>query len=760
MPVRHGQLGDPAAIGRGVGRRTGSGKMGTMTVDATALVVPVPPPARKVPHLRAHHGDTFTDSYEWMREKESPELVDYLKRENEYTDAVTRGQEPLREAIFNEIKDRTQETDLSVPARKKGWWYYSRTEEGKQYGIQCRVAAEDTGDPGRDWTPPEVVAGRPVPGEQVLLDGNELAEGKPFFSLGGMSVTEDGTLLAYCEDNAGDERFTLRIKDLGTGALLPDEVPDIFYGLSFSPDGSRVYYTVVDDSWRPYQVRAHTLGTPVADDVVVYQEDDVAMWTGFEVSADRTQLLISIGCSEYSEYRVLDLARPQDGLTTLISRDERILYDAEPVSIGGVPHYLLTHDRGAKNSMVSLVAAAEFSWPLAEQAWTTVVPHDDDVRVNGVAVTRTHLVLSVRKDTIERVQVLPLAGLGTADQGLPTEPDFDEELFTSNLANAEFDSPIIRLSYASYLTPPRVYDYVLEDGSLELRKETEVRGGYDPADYVAERQWAPAADGTLIPLSVIRRADLAQDGTNPAVVYAYGSYEVSMDPAFSVARLSLLDRGIIFVTAHIRGGGEMGRGWYEQGKKLAKKNTFTDFVDATTHLVTSGWVDAARIAAMGGSAGGLLMGAVANLAPEKYRAIVAQVPFVDALTTILDPELPLSALEWEEWGNPITDPEVYRYMKEYTPYENVRPVAYPRIAAVTSYNDTRVLYVEPAKWVAQLRETTTGTEPIVLKTEMDGGHGGASGRYSRWRDVAWDYAFAADAVGATAVLARSTSSVE
>ncbi|MFJ6000991.1 S9 family peptidase [Arthrobacter sp. NPDC092385] len=731
-----------------------------MTVDATALVVPVPPPARKVPHLRTHHGDTFVDSYEWMREKESPELIDYLKRENEYTDAVTRDQEPLREAIFNEIKDRTQETDLSVPARKKGWWYYSRTEEGKQYGIQCRVAAEDTGDLGRDWTPPEVVAGRPVPGEQVLLDGNELAEGKPFFSLGGMSVTEDGTLLAYCEDNAGDERFTLRIKDLGTGALLPDEVPNIFYGLSFSPDGSRVYYTVVDDSWRPYQVRAHTLGTPVADDVVVYQEDDVAMWTGFEVSADRTQLLISIGCSEYSEYRVLDLSRPQDGLTTLIPRDERILYDAEPLSIGGVPHYLLTHDRGAKNSMVSLVAAAEFSRPLAEQAWTTVVPHDDDVRVNGVAVTRTHLVLSVRKDTIERVQVLPLAGLGTADQGLPTEPDFDEELFTSNLANAEFDSPIIRLSYASYLTPPRVYDYVLEGGSLELRKETEVRGGYDPADYVAERQWAPAADGTLIPLSVVRRADLAQDGTNPAVVYAYGSYEVSMDPAFSIARLSLLDRGIIFVTAHIRGGGEMGRSWYEQGKKLNKKNTFTDFVDATTHLVTSGWVDAGRIAAMGGSAGGLLMGAVANLAPEKYRAIVAQVPFVDALTTILDPELPLSALEWEEWGNPITDPEVYRYMKEYTPYENVRPVAYPRIAAVTSYNDTRVLYVEPAKWVAQLRETTTGTEPIVLKTEMDGGHGGASGRYSRWRDVAWDYAFAADAVGATEVLARSTSSVE
>ncbi|MCU1632083.1 MAG: oligopeptidase [Micrococcaceae bacterium] len=731
-----------------------------MTVDAPALVTPVPPPARKVPFERTHHGDTFVDHYEWMRDKESPELVEYLQRENAYTESVTQHQEPLRDAIFTEIKDRTQETDLSVPARKRGWWYYSRTEEGKQYGIQCRVAAHDTGDLGRDWTPPDVVPGQPVTGEQILLDGNDLAEGKPFFSLGGMSVTEDGTLLAYCEDNAGDERFTLRIKDLGTNELLPDEVPNIFYGLSFSPDGSRVYYTVVDDSWRPYQVRAHTLGTPVADDVVVYQEDDVAMWTGFEVSADRTQLLISIGCSEYSEYRVLDLARPADGLTTLISRDERILYDAEPVTIDDARYYLLTHDRNAKNSMVSLVAADQFTRPLAEQDWTTVVPHDDAVRVNGVTVTQTHLVLSVRKDTIERVQVLPLAGLGTPEQGLPAEPDFDEELFTSNLANAEFDSPIIRLVYASYLTPPRVYDYVLEDGTLELRKETEVRGGYDPAQYVAERQWAPAADGTLIPLSVVRRAELAQDGTNPAVIYAYGSYEASMDPSFSIARLSLLDRGIIYVTAHIRGGGEMGRSWYEQGKKLTKKNTFTDFVDATTHLSTSGWADPNRVAAIGGSAGGLLMGAVANLAPEKYQAIVAQVPFVDALTTILDPELPLSALEWEEWGNPITDQEVYRYMKEYTPYENVRPVAYPRIAAVTSFNDTRGLYVEPAKWVAQLRETTTGSEPIVLKTEMDGGHGGASGRYSRWRDVAWDYAFAADAIGATEVLSRSTSLVE
>ncbi|WP_309124484.1 prolyl oligopeptidase family serine peptidase, partial [Arthrobacter sp.] len=472
---------------------------------------------------------------------------------------------------------------------------------------------------------------------------------------------------------------------------------------------------------------------------------------------DRTQLLIGIGCSEYSEYRVLDLENQDAGLVTLIPRSERVLYEPEPLRVEGRLHYLLTHDRGAKNSMVSLAAAEQFSRPLAEQEWLTVVEHDDAVRVHGATVTATHVLVSVRKDTTMRVQIMPREGLGTPAQQPAIEPAFDEALYTCNLAGAEFESPMIRLSYASYFTPPRVYDYLLDGGVLTLRKETEVRGGYRSEEYVAERQWAPATDGTLIPLSVLRRRDLEQNGMNPAVIYAYGSYEISMDPGFSISRLSLLDRGVIFVVAHIRGGGEMGRTWYESGKKLAKKNTFTDFVDVTTHVAESGWVDPERIAAIGGSAGGLLMGAVANLAPEKYLAIVAQVPFVDALTTILDPELPLSALEWEEWGNPITDPDVYRYMKEYTPYENIRPTAYPRIAAVTSFNDTRVLYVEPAKWVARLREVTTGSEPIVLKTEMDGGHGGASGRYEQWKDVAWDYAFVADALGATRVLSGTAS---
>lgn len=719
--------------------------------------VPQPPVAKLVPSRREHHGDVFIDNYEWLREKESPEVVEHLKAENAYQEAMTAHQEPLREAIFQEIKGRTQETDLSVPSRKDGWWYYSRSAEGKEYSIQCRVRARDTGDRVADWTPPSVEAGVAIDGEEVLLDGNVEAEGQPFFSIGGAAVTIDGNLYAYAVDNAGDERFTLRIKDLRTGELLPDVIENIFYGIAFSPDGTRLCYTVVDDSWRPYQVKSHVLGTPVTEDEVLYQEDDAAMWLGFDLSADRRHLVLGIGCSEFSETKLLRFDDLDAGLTTVISRDEHILYEAEPFLLDGKETLLLTHNKDAINSMVSLVDPEELAKPLDEQDWRTVVEHSPEVRVNGAGVTSTHLVLSVRKDTIERVQVLPLTGLGTAAQARPVEPEFDEELYTAGVSGSDYEAPVIRMGYTSYFTPSRVYDFVLPtsqlpSGELLLRKESPVLGGYTASDYVATREWATADDGTRVPLSVLRHASVKQDGTAAGLVYGYGSYEMSMDPGFGVARLSLLDRGIVMVIAHIRGGGELGRHWYEDGKKLTKKNTFTDFIAATDWLAASGWASPSRIAAMGGSAGGLLMGAVANLAPEKYAAVVAQVPFVDALTTILDPDLPLSALEWEEWGNPITDPEAYAYMKSYTPYENVRSVPYPKIAAVTSFNDTRVLYVEPAKWVQALRSASTGSEPIVMKIEMDGGHGGASGRYVQWRERAWDYAFVADALGATELL--------
>ncbi|MGY3564520.1 S9 family peptidase [Sinomonas sp. RB5] len=740
----------------------------------TEATVPEAPVAKKVPSTREHHGDAFVDPYEWLREKDNPEVIAHLAAENAYTDAVTAGQQPLRDAIFEEIKRRTQETDLSVPARKDGWWYYARTVEGQQYPIYCRVRADSAGGPARGavdegtldaWTPPAVVPGTAVPGEQVLLDGNAEAEGHPFFALGGAAVSRDGTLYAYSVDTAGDETFTLRVKDLRTGEHLPEVIEGVFYGLEFDPDGSRLFYMVADDSWRPYQVRVHVLGTPPEQDTVLYQEDDVAQWTGIDLSSDRRWLLVGIGNSEYSETRILDLADPDAALRLVLGREERILHSAEPFEHGGRTRLLLLHDGrpqgpegSAPNSMLSLVDLSETSKPLSEQRWSTLVPHDEQVKVEGADVSATHLIVTLRRDTVTTVRFAPLAdAVEAADAGRTpsfVEPQFGEELYTAGGGVTEHGAPVARLSFTSYVTPPRVYDYVLATGELLLRKETPVLGGYDPGQYVAERAWATADDGTRVPLSVVRRASVERDGTNPALVYGYGSYEVSMDPAFAIARLSLLDRGIVFVVAHVRGGGELGRHWYEDGKKLHKRNTFTDFVAATDWVASSGWADPARIACMGGSAGGLLIGAVLNLAPEKYAAAVAQVPFVDALTTILDPELPLSALEWEEWGNPIEDAEVYAYMKSYTPYENIRRAPYPKVAAVTSFNDTRVLYVEPAKWVQALRAATTSGQPIVLKTEMDAGHGGASGRYEAWKERAWDYAFIADALGARELLPR------
>ncbi len=707
---------------------------------------PQAPQTLKVPTPRTHHGDTFTDDYAWLRDTGSAQVLAHLEAENAYADAVTLHQAPLREALFQEIKAHTVETDLSVPVRKRGWWYFNRTSEGSQYAVQCRVAATDEGDLAADWTPPSIEAGVPIEGEEVLLDGNVEAAGKPFFSLGGMVVSDDGTLLAYAQDNAGDERFTLRIKNLDTGQLLPDTIENVFYGLAFSPNGARVFYTVVDESWRPHQVKRHTLGSDPQTDVVVFQEDDPGMWLGFDLSPDRTELLLVIGNSEYSETLVLDLNDEKAVPVMLVAREHRLLHSVEPVVLEDGRAYVITHDRDALNNMVSLLRTDQVALPYAQQRWETIIEHRGTVKVEDTAATATHLVVALRKDTTERLAILPLAGLGTPAQAEAVEPAFDEKLYAVSLVNAEFEAPMIRLAYTSDITPARIYDYLLADGALTLRKQTRVND-YNPAHYLATRDWAEAADGTRIPLTILRRADLSNDCPHPVLISGYGSYEASTDPGFGIPRLSLLDRGVVMVTAHVRGGGEMGRQWYLDGKKLSKKNTFTDFVDATTHLVKTGWADPSRIVAMGGSAGGLLMGAVANLAPQLYAGIVAQVPFVDALTSILDPDLPLSALEWEEWGNPIEDASVYEYMKSYSPYENVAALPYPRIAAVTSLHDTRVLCVEPAKWVSKLREETTGDEPIIMKVEMDGGHGGASGRYEGWKTRAWDYAFVLDALG-------------
>ncbi len=715
-----------------------------------------PPQIRRQPVERAFHGHVFSDPYEWLRDKESPEVLGHLAAENDYAEASTAHLAGLRESIFGEIKGRTQETDLSVPNRRGSWWYFSRTVEGGAHQVFCRVPAAVSGDLLADWTPPVVEPGSPLAGEQVLLDANAESAKHEFYSLGSFDVAEDGSLLAWSEDTAGDERFVLRVKDLTTGALLADEIPGTFYGAFLAPDARAVYYTVVDETWRPHQLRRHVLGTPVADDVVVLEETDPAMWLGAGLSADRRWIVVDAACSEYSEVRLQPVADPAAPFRVVLPRTDRVLYEAEPFVLDGQERILLTHDHEAPNSRVSLMDPAHLGLPVAQVPLRDVVPASATERVNGCAVTATHLVVSVRADTTLRVRLVPLTGLAGDAAAAPVEPAFEEALYTATVSAAEHDAPVVRLSYTSFTTPPRVYDVFVsgatgDDDALPaeplLRREATVLGGYDPADYTVERDWATAADGTRIPVSLVRRADLDPSAPAPVLQYAYGSYEHSTDPAFSVSRLSLLDRGVIWAVAHVRGGGELGRAWYEHGKKLHKTNTFTDYVAVTDHLAARPDVDERRIVVMGGSAGGLLVGAVLNLAPEKYCGALAAVPFVDPLTSILDPSLPLTALEWEEWGNPIEDPHVYRYMRDYSPYENVRPLPYPPVLAVTSLNDTRVLYVEPAKWVAALRGATTSGEPVLLRCEMAGGHGGASGRYAQWKDTAWEYAWVLDRMG-------------
>ncbi|MFF0492976.1 S9 family peptidase [Nocardia sp. NPDC004068] len=707
-----------------------------MALDSGPATIPV---AKKVPTERVHHGDTFVDEYEWLRDKDDPEVIAYLEAENAYTEARTAHLQPLRDRIFDEIKSRTLETDLSVPARMGDYWYYSRSFEGKQYGVHCRCPIDDP----NDWTPPRLEADTAPAGEEILLDSNALAEGHDFFALGAFSVSHDGTLLAYSVDTVGDERYVLRFKDLRSGELLGDEIPGTAPGATWSLDGSHVFYQTVDESWRPDTVWRHRLGTASDADVRVFHEPDERYWVSIGASRSEKYLMIWVGSKITSEGWVLESDDPEGEFRVLLPRREGVEYSVEHAVIGGRDRFLILH-----NDVVDGVKAENFV--LAEApvddpaAMTLLVGHRDDVRLEDIDCFADHLVLSYRREALPRIAVWPLTSEG---YGEPKELEFGLELFSAGVgANPEWSQPTLRIGVTSFITPMQVFDYVPATGELLLRKEQPVLGGYDPADYEQHRDWAVAEDGTRVPISIVRRRDLPA-GPKPLLLYGYGSYEASIDPGFSVSRLSLLDRGMVFAVAHVRGGGEMGRLWYEHGKTLTKKNTFTDFVSCARHLIDSGLTAPDRMVADGGSAGGLLMGAVANLAPELFAGILANVPFVDPLTSILDPSLPLTVIEWDEWGNPLADKEVYEYMKSYSPYENVAAKDYPAILAITSLNDTRVLYVEPAKWVAKLRATKTGDAPLLLKTEMTAGHGGVSGRYEKWKEVAFEYAWVLDTLG-------------
>ena len=723
-----------------------------------------PPEAAKVPTERTNHGDNYVDNYEWMRDKESPDTLAHLHAENAFTSARTSHLSVLQEQIFEEIKARTQETDLSVPVRRGQWWYFSRTEEGEQYPIHCRAPITDDDD----WTPPTIAepgagaagaadAAVPatLPGEQILLDDNVEAEGHDFFSLGSFSLSDDGTLLLYGVDIEGDERYTLRVRQLGdspaagaaeTGNVsrfssaddLPDEITGTAAGSLLDATGRYVFYTTVDDAWRPDTVWRTELGAGGNSAVQVFHEPDESFWVGVGRTRSGKYLAIEAGSSVTTEMRLLDASTPTGEFAVVWPREEGVEYDVEHVIVGTQDRLLIVHNKDAVNFELVSVAADD---PRGERR--VILPHNEAVRLEGVDAFKDFVAIEYRREGLTRVAIAIVPKHGGRYEDTPHELKFDDELFTVGLSsNPEWNQPSIRLNYGSFVTPTIVYDYLVDTNELVVRKQKPVLGRFDPALYTQRREWATASDGTRVPISLVYRNDLVVPGTPaPTVLHGYGSYEISIDPSFAVGRLSLLDRGMVFAVAHVRGGGELGRTWYEGGKKLHKRNTFTDFVACAHHLIDTEVTSSDRLVAEGGSAGGLLMGAVANLAPQLFSGILAVVPFVDPLTSILDPSLPLTIIEWDEWGDPLHNEEVYHYMKSYSPIENVHDTHYPSILAVTSLNDTRVLYVEPAKWVARLREV--GADAL-LKTEMAAGHGGVSGRYDAWRERAFTYAWMVD----------------
>lgn len=692
-----------------------------------------PPIAKQEALIREFHGRSFVDEYEWMRNKESQDTLDHLNAENTYTEAKTAHLKQLTENVFEEIKSRVKQTDMSVPSRAGDYWYYGRSEEGKEYGFSCRIPVSEGQDP---WEPPVIPEEGKPEGEQILLDNNALAEGHDYFALGAASVTKSGRFLAYSTDTEGDERFELFIKDLETGKLLDDHLTDIFYGATWAGE-DYIFYQKVDDAWRPDTVWRHKVGTAQSDDVCVFTEADERFRVGVGSTRSEKYLIIAVGSPLTSEYWVLDMDNPEGEFEVFWERETGVEYDIDHVVRGGKDQWLVTHNAHGPNFEVSWVDANANPLPGIRDL-DILVPHNDDVRIEGVDTYRDFATLSYRRGGIPRVAVMQLVDDHFGDF---EEINFDEEIYSAGSAgNPEWDAPVIRLSYTSYTQPAQLFQYRIATGERTLLKEQEVPGGYNADEYEAYREWAIAKDGTQIPVSIVKRKDLATDSPRPALLYGYGSYEASMDPGFSVSRLSLLDRGMLYVVAHVRGGGEMGRLWYDEGKLMAKKNTFTDFIDVADHLINNQLTSPEVLVAEGGSAGGLLVGAVANMAPDRFKGIQAVVPFVDPLTSILKPELPLTVGEWEEWGDPYHDPEVYDYMATYAPYENVSAQDYPDILAVTSLNDTRVLYVEPAKWIAKLRQVATGGE-FLLKTEMAAGHGGVSGRYARWHQTAFEYAW-------------------
>ena len=666
-----------------------------------------PPVAPKVPRFTTIHGQTVVDNWFYLRDRAHPATIPYLEAENGFTAQVMVPAAALEQRIYDEMVARIVETDSSVPARKGDYEYYTRTRRSKQYSILCRRPLTRQTE------------------EQILLDCNALAEGQKYFSLAYDFVSPDGTLLAWAADMDGSEVCTLRFKDLRTGVMLPDAISNVYYSGAWT-DNANFFYTTLDETKRPYQLWRHQLGS-TAPDTLVYEETDAR----FNVSVERTRsdrfLLLTIDSHATSEVRYLSTQTSAGEFQVLRPRAQDVEYYVEHQD----SYFWIRTDESAIN--FRLMRAPDTD----PTNWTEVIPHRDDVSIEGLEGFRDHLVIVERASGLKQLRVVDTR------QGFSSHiVEFNEPAYTffTEEGNEEYTTSTLRFLYTSLVTPRSVYDYDMDTRERELKKRYAVLGGYDPANYTSERVFATTSDGVRIPVSLVYRRGVVSDGRNPFYLYGYGSYGIITEPSFSSERVSLLDRGCIYAIAHIRGSGDLGRRWYEDGKLLNKKNTFTDFIACAEHLIAEGYTSPDRLAIGGGSAGGLLMGAVMNLRPDLFHTVVAHVPFVDVINTMLDETLPLTIAEYEEWGNP-NDQTYYDYIRSYAPYENVLPVAYPNLLVTAGLNDPRVSYWEPAKWVAKLRDSKTGDSTIVLRTNMGAGHGGPSGRYSRLKEKAFEYAF-------------------
>ena len=697
-----------------------------------------PVPARRPHRLSRSDGTTVDDPWYWLREREDAAVRAHLEAENAYTADLFAPLDVLVDGLFTSIKGRIVETDASVPVLDDGWLYYRRTVEGQQYAIHCRrPAPAGVSDPGdlSDSHRLPVDPHDPPADEVVLLDGNLEAEGHPYFSLGVFSVSRDHRLAVVGVDTDGGEVLRLSVRDLATGETIEEVTDRATYGCVWFDDSMTFLYLVPDEAWRPYQVWRHVVGSPPGSDELVLQEDDERFWIGLGRTRSEAYVEIGLGTKIVDEVHLIPAAEPTAAPRCVVPRGLGV--EASVEHRGELLHIVTNRD-GATDFKLCTVPVADPD----PARWVDLVPHRRGVRLEGADLFRDHLVLSER--TGGRTQVR----LCDPDTGEGEVLAFDEDVYTAGLGSvAAFDARTLRLGYGSLTTPSQAIDLDTTTGERRLLKQQEVRGGYDRDRFTTFRTWARSHDGVEVPVSVVHRADVAHDGTAPCLVYAYGAYEASMDPVFSSSRLELLERGVVFAIAHVRGGGEMGRGWYEQGRLAHKPNTFRDLVACADHLVTTGVADPVRLAVRGGSAGGLTVGGALNLRPELFAAAVAEVPFVDVITTMSDPTIPLTVTEYDEWGDPA-DPDVQRVMATYSPYDNVRPAPYPALYVTAGLNDPRVQYWEPAKWVARLREATTSGRPIVLETELEAGHGGRSGRYDAMRDEAKVLAFVLAALDA------------